>query len=84
MQSHENRPVNIGNPVEYPVREVVEMVLRLSGSESETLHVPLPEDDPGRRCPDIGRAREALRWEPRTPPREGLKMIRNSSRHFSA
>jgi dTDP-glucose 4,6-dehydratase len=74
MQSHENRPVNIGNPVEYPVREVAEMVLRLSGSGGEIVHGPLLEDDPRRRCPDIGRAREALGWEPRTPAREGLKM----------
>jgi len=74
MQSRENRPVNLGNPVEHPVREVAEMVLRLSGSGSEIVLGPLPEDDLRRRCPDIGRAREALGWEPRTPTREGLKM----------
>jgi dTDP-glucose 4,6-dehydratase len=47
MQSHENRPVNIGNPVEYPVREVAEMVLRLSGSGGEIVHGPLPRTTPG-------------------------------------
>jgi dTDP-glucose 4,6-dehydratase len=73
MQSQEIRPVNIGNPVEYPVREIAEMVARLSDSESEIIYRPLPEDDPRRRCPDISRAREALGWEPRTPPPEGLK-----------
>jgi dTDP-glucose 4,6-dehydratase len=73
MQSQEIRPVNIGNPVEYPVREIAEMVARLSDSESEIVYRPLPEDDPRRRCPDISRAREALGWEPRTPPPEGLK-----------
>ena len=73
MQSQESRPVNIGNPVEYPVREIAEMVARLSGSESEIVYRPLPEDDPRRRCPDISRAREALGWEPRTPAPEGLK-----------
>jgi dTDP-glucose 4,6-dehydratase len=73
MKSSESRPVNLGNPVEYMVREVAELVLELSGSESTIVHEPLPEDDPKRRCPDIRRAREALGWEPRVPAREGLK-----------
>ncbi len=73
MQSHENRPVNLGNPVEYTVREIAEMILELSGSQSEILYEPLPEDDPKRRCPDISRAREALGWEPGTPATEGLR-----------
>jgi dTDP-glucose 4,6-dehydratase len=73
MQSSETRPVNIGNPVEYSVREVAEMIIRLSGSRSEIVHEPLHEDDPRRRCPDIGRAREVLGWEPRTTAREGLE-----------
>ena len=73
MQSSESRPVNIGNPVEYSVREVAEMIIGLSGSRSEIVHEPLPEDDPRRRCPDIGRAREVLGWEPSTPAREGLE-----------
>ena len=72
MKSKETRPVNIGNPVEYSVREVAEMVIELSGSQSEISHQPLPEDDPKQRCPDITRAREALGWEPQTPAREGL------------
>jgi dTDP-glucose 4,6-dehydratase len=72
MKSQESRPVNIGNPVAYSVREVAEMVIELSGSRSEISHQPLPEDDPRQRCPDITRAREALGWEPQTPAREGL------------
>jgi dTDP-glucose 4,6-dehydratase len=72
MKSEETRPVNIGNPVEYSVREVAEMVIELSGSQSGISHQPLPEDDPKQRCPDITRAREALGWEPQTPAREGL------------
>jgi dTDP-glucose 4,6-dehydratase len=72
MKSEETRPVNIGNPVEYSVREVAEMVIDLSGSQSEISHQPLPEDDPKQRCPDITRAREALGWEPQTQAREGL------------
>ena len=72
MRSEESRPVNIGNPVAYSVREVAEMVIELCGSRSEISHQPLPEDDPKQRCPDITRAREALGWEPQTPAREGL------------
>jgi dTDP-glucose 4,6-dehydratase len=73
MRSRESRPVNMGNPVEYSVREVARMVIELCGrDESELVHEPLPENDPRRRCPDISRAREVLRWEPRVPAREGL------------
>ena len=74
MKSSEDRPVNIGNPIEYTVREIARMVVEISGSESELVHRPLPqEDDPKRRCPDITRAKEVLGWEPRVPAREGLK-----------
>ena len=72
MNSEETRPVNIGNPVEYSVREIAEIIIELSGSQSEISHQPLPEDDPKQRCPDITRAREALGWEPQIPAREGL------------
>jgi nucleoside-diphosphate-sugar epimerase len=72
-RSDEVRPVNIGNPVEYTVREVAELVLELSRSSSALVGKPLPQDDPRRRCPDITRARESLGWEPRVPAREGLE-----------
>ena len=73
MTSEETRPVNIGNPAEYSVRGVAEMVIELSGGASELAFWPLPEDDPKRRCPDITRARESLGWEPHIPAREGLR-----------
>jgi dTDP-glucose 4,6-dehydratase len=73
MRSEEWRPVNVGNPHEMTVCEVAGMVVELSGTGSELVHEPLPEDDPKQRCPDITRAREVLGWEPRTPAREGLK-----------
>jgi dTDP-glucose 4,6-dehydratase len=72
-RSQESRPVNIGNPREYTVGEVARMVIELSGSESEIVYEPLPADDPKRRCPEIGRAREVLGWEPEVGAREGLK-----------
>jgi dTDP-glucose 4,6-dehydratase len=74
MKSAEDRPVNIGNPVEYSVRQIAEMILEISGSQSRIVHEPLPEDDPKQRRPDITRARETLGWEPRVPAEEGLKL----------
>ena len=77
MRSLETRPVNIGNPNEMSVREIAEMVIEIcveiSGSSSELVYEPLPEDDPKRRCPDITRARDVLGWEPRVDAREGLE-----------
>jgi dTDP-glucose 4,6-dehydratase len=73
MHSEEVRPVNIGNPIEYAVREVAELVLELSGSNSAIAYEPLPADDPKQRCPDITRAAEILGWKPRVPARDGLK-----------
>ena len=73
MESAETRPVNLGNPAEMTVLQIAEMVLELSGSKAGISHGPLPPGDPKRRCPDITRAREALGWEPRISPREGLE-----------
>ena len=73
MKSSESRPVNIGNPTEYTVREIAQMIIEITGYEGEVVHEALPEDDPKRRCPDITRAREVLDWEPRVGAREGLK-----------
>ena len=73
MRSPETRPVNIGNPVEYTVCEVAELILDISGSVSMLSHEPLPADDPKQRCPDISRAREVLGWEPRFSARDGLE-----------
>jgi dTDP-glucose 4,6-dehydratase len=73
MKSSESRPVNVGNPVEYTVGEIAQMIIEISGHEGELVHEVLPEDDPRRRCPDISRAREVLGWEPRVGAREGLR-----------
>ena len=72
MGSPETRPVNVGNPVEYAVREVAELIVELSGSTSGLVYEPLPQDDPKQRCPDVTRAREVLGWEPRVGAPEGL------------
>jgi UDP-glucuronate decarboxylase len=66
-------PVNIGNPGEFTVRELAELVLEVTGSPSEITFQPLPVDDPTQRQPDITIAREQLGWEPQVPLREGLE-----------
>lgn len=66
-------PVNLGNPHEISVRELAERIIALTGSTSEIIFAPLPQDDPTQRCPDIGLARRTLGWEPRVPLEDGLK-----------
>jgi len=65
-------PVNIGNPAEYSVLELAEMVIEVTGSSSEIVFEPLPVDDPTQRQPDITLARTRLGWEPDVDLREGL------------
>ena len=65
-------PVNLGNPVECSMRELAQEVLVLTGSSSKLVFRPLPSDDPLRRCPAIGLAREKLGWEPKVALRDGL------------
>ena len=66
-------PVNLGNPEEVSILELAETIIELIGSKSQLVFMPLPQDDPKRRCPDITLAKTVLQWEPRTPLREGLK-----------
>jgi dTDP-glucose 4,6-dehydratase len=66
------QPTNIGNPDEYTVRQLAELVVELTGSSSRIVREPLPVDDPKVRRPDITRARTMLGWEPTVPVREGL------------
>jgi dTDP-glucose 4,6-dehydratase len=66
-------PVNIGNPDEWTILECAREVLAVTGSKAEIRFTPLPEDDPTRRRPDIGRARTLLDWEPKITLREGLE-----------
>jgi UDP-glucuronate decarboxylase len=65
-------PVNIGNPGEFTILELAQLVLELTGSKSKLVHKPLPADDPTQRQPDITLARKHLGWEPKVPLREGL------------
>jgi UDP-glucuronate decarboxylase len=65
--------INIGNPVEFTILELADLVLELTGSRSRTVFKPLPSDDPVQRCPDIDLARRQLGWIPRVPLRQGLE-----------
>ena len=65
-------PINLGNPAEFTIGELAHQVLELTGSKSKLRHLPLPQDDPVRRRPDIELARKTLDWEPRTRLAEGL------------
>ena len=74
MESEEGRPgpVNLGNPREFTIRELAEMVVEMTGSRSSLVKKPLPADDPVQRKPDIALARQWLGWEPAVPLEEGL------------
>ena len=77
-------PVNIGNPGEFTMLELAEMVLRLTGSRSKISFKPLPSDDPKQRRPDISLAKQALDWEPTVSLEEGLVKTIAYFRHLLA
>jgi len=65
-------PVNIGNPGEFTILELAQKVIGLTNSKSKIIYMPLPEDDPLQRKPDISLAKEKLNWEPKINLEEGL------------
>jgi len=70
-------PMNLGNPIEYSILEIAEIIIDQVGSESKIIFESLPEDDPKQRQPDISNAKSNLQWEPKTQLKEGLdKTIR--------
>lgn len=66
-------PVNIGNPCEFTIQELAELVLRMTGSKAKIVYRPLPSDDPAQRRPDISLAKSKLNWEPTIALEDGLK-----------
>ena len=66
-------PVNLGNPGEFTMLELAEKVIRLTGSKSKLVFMPLPADDPTQRKPDISLAKEKLKWKPTIALEDGLK-----------
>jgi UDP-glucuronate decarboxylase len=81
MASDEVMPVNLGNPGEFTMLELAEMVLRQTGAQARLVRRPLPQDDPRQRRPDIARARAVLGWTPRVPLEQGLAL---TIAHFAA
>lgn len=72
IDSAESGPINLGNPEEFAIADFADLVLQITGSSSPVIYRPLPEDDPTRRCPDIGKARMALGWQPEVQAEEGV------------
>ena len=72
VESDEHYPVNIGNPGEYTILQLAEAIIEITGSKSEIVYRPLPQDDPKLRRPDITKAKELLSWEPKIGLTEGL------------
>ena len=68
-------PINIGNPHETTIKEFAEEILKLTGSKQKIIFMPLPQDDPLQRQPDISKAKEILGWEPKVGRAEGLKIV---------
>jgi UDP-glucuronate decarboxylase len=68
-----HEPVNLGNPGEFTIKQLAEEVLKICGSNSRIEYLPLPQDDPKQRKPDISRAQSLLAWNPTIPLNEGLK-----------
>ncbi len=66
-------PVNIGNPTEFTISELAEIVLKLTGSKSDLIDKPMPIDDPKQRCPNISMAKSKLGWEPQISLEQGLE-----------
>ena len=65
-------PINIGNPKEFTIRELAELIIDITATKSKLIFEPLPSDDPRQRMPDISKAKAILGWEPKTGLREGL------------
>ena len=68
------QPVNIGNPSEITIRDFAEEIVKLTGTKQKVVYLDLPKDDPKQRQPDITKAREILKWEPKVSREEGLKI----------
>lgn len=77
-------PVNLGNPEEYTVGQIAELIAELTGSESHVVYEPLPQDDPRQRKPDITLAKQRLGWEPRVSARDGLRKTIEYFRRYAS
>jgi len=74
LMSDYAQPVNIGNPSEITIKQFAEEIVKLTGTKQKIVYMPLPKDDPKQRQPDISKAKEILKWEPKVSRAEGLKI----------
>ncbi len=74
-------PVNVGNPVEFTIAELAQLVVELTGTQARVVHAPLPMDDPRQRCPDIRLAADKLGWAPTVSLRDGIERTIEYFRH---
>ncbi|WP_293298929.1 UDP-glucuronic acid decarboxylase family protein [Pedobacter sp. UBA4863] len=74
LQSDYTSPVNIGNPDEITIKQFCEEIIKLTGTDQKIVYKPLPQDDPKQRRPDITKAKELLKWEPKVNRAAGLKI----------
>ena len=72
LENNPGVPINLGNPKEFTIAELAELVIKISKSKSEISYLPLPQDDPKQRKPDISRARELLNWNPEVSLEQGI------------
>ena len=72
INSDYNHPINLGNPSEFTMLELAELIKEKTNSSAEIIFKDLPIDDPKRRCPDIGKANKILNWNPEISLNEGL------------
>jgi nucleoside-diphosphate-sugar epimerase len=75
--SSEHLPTNIGNPTEFTIQDCAKLVLKVTGSTSTIRFMPLPEDDPRQRRPDISKAQRLLEWQPTIDLENGLRLCLN-------
>lgn len=68
-----HQPINIGNPIEFTVKDIAEKIIQMTHSDSKLTHLPLPKDDPKQRKPDISRAKTIIHWEPKVTLAVGLE-----------
>ncbi|WP_417444386.1 UDP-glucuronic acid decarboxylase family protein [Joostella sp.] len=73
LMSDYHEPVNIGNPTEISIKDFAEEIVKLTGTNQKIVYKPLPKDDPSQRRPDITKAREILKWEPKISRQEGME-----------
>lgn len=75
MQSSENQPVNIGNPIERKVIDIARTINKLTNNQADLIHLAMPENDPRQRRPDISRAEKILGWKPEVSLEDGLNQV---------